>query len=315
MNAIGYTKTLQVVSGIAAALAIAACNLNPIAPEVTAVPSPAETEAVLSTIESRPTATPAPEATTIPAQLGCRLVWNDEFDEDGFPNPAKWFYDQAPNNWNLGTLHFYTNLRKENARVEDGRLIIEARREQMKDRDYTAARLQSRKEWTYGRFEISAKLPSDGRGIVSALWMRGNPRTYGNWPASGEIDIMEHVGHWPDAIHGTIHTEAYNHRIGTQKKETTKLPTARTQLNLYALEWTPSAIRIFVNDTHYFTFENETLSDPAADYRQWPFDNSHHIILSMAVGGGWVGNHNVDPSYFPQQLEIDFVRVFECSYQ
>ena len=116
-----------------------------------------------------------------------------------------------------------------------GGLIIEARREQMKDRDYTAARLQSRQEWTYGRFEISAKLPSDGRGIVSALWMLGNPRTYGDWPASGEIDIMEHVGHWPDVIHGTIHTETYNHRIGTHKKETTMLPTARTHFNLYAV--------------------------------------------------------------------------------
>ena len=87
MDAIGYTKTLQVVAGIATALAIAACNLNPIAPEVTAAPSP----------------TPAPEATVIPAPQGCRLAWNDEFDEDGFPNPARWFYDQAPNNWNLGT--------------------------------------------------------------------------------------------------------------------------------------------------------------------------------------------------------------------
>ncbi len=258
-----------------------------------------------------PPATPEPYAIK-PESEGCELVWNDEFGEDGFPSPSKWRYDVAPNDWDLGQLHFYTTLRKENARVEDGLLIIEAHNEGWHDRDYTSARLLSRQEWTYGRFEVSAKLPSDGRGIVAAIWLRGNPRTYGSWPASGEIDIMEHVGHQPDRIHGTIHTEAYNHRIRTHKKATTILPTARTEFNLYVLEWTPSGIRIFVNGTHYFTFENERLTNPDADYRQWPFDNRHHMILNISVGGNWVGNDRVDPSYFPQRMEIDFVRVYDC---
>ena len=123
---------------------------------------------------------------------------------------------------------------------------------------------------------------------------------------------MEHVGHQPDRIHGTIHTAAYNHRIRTHKKATTMLPTARSEFNLYVLEWTPSTIRIFVNGTHYFTFENERLTNPDADYRQWPFDNRHHMILNISVGGNWVGNDRVDPSYFPQRMEIDFVRVYDC---
>lgn len=258
-----------------------------------------------------PPATPEPDA-IVREREGCELVWNDEFGEDGFPNPSKWRYDVAPNDWDLGQLHFYTTLRKENARVEDGLLIIEAHSEEWHERDYTSARLLSRQEWTYGRFEVSAKLPSDGRGILPAIWLRGNPRTYGSWPACGEIDIMEHVGHQPDRIHASIHTEAYNHRIQTHKKAVTSLPTARTDFNLYVLEWTPSEIRIFVNGTHYFTFENEKLTNPDADYRQWPFDNRHHMILNISVGGNWVGNDRVDPSYFPQRMEIDFVRVYDC---
>jgi beta-glucanase (GH16 family) len=115
-------------------------------------------------------------------------------------------------------LQFYTARRKENARVENGHLIIEARKESWEGRDYTSARLVSRNkgDWTYGRFEVRAKLPS-GRGAWPAIWMLPTGWSYGGWPRSGEIDIMEHVGFDPDVIHVSVHTQAYNHTINTQK--------------------------------------------------------------------------------------------------
>lgn len=248
------------------------------------------------------------------SDAGWQLVWSDEFDYSGLPDSTKWGYDIGGGGWGNEELQYYTEGRKENARVEKGRLIIEARRDGLEDNKYTSARLVSKNkgDWTYGRFEARAKLPF-GRGTWPAIWMLPSQKSYGDtgWPDNGEIDIMEHVGFDPEVVHGSAHTKAYYHSIGTQKTSKIRVPGACTKFNLYAVEWTPKEIRWYVNGTHFFTFSNERLSQPKFDYRQWPFDKPFHLILNLAVGGGWGGAQGVDDSIWPQRMEIDYVRVYQ----
>jgi len=213
--------------------------------------------------------------------------------------------------WGNEELQYYTEAREENARVEDGKLIIEALRVPHQGNEYTSARLLSRPEWTYGRFEVRAKLPS-GRGTWPAIWMLPDLERYGGWPMGGEIDIMEHVGYNPDVVHASVHTKAYYHSIGTQKTATIEVPNARSDFNTYAIDWTPEEIRAYVNDRHYFTFKNERLQNPDADAQHWPFDHPFHYVLNVAVGGSWGGQEGVDPEIWPQRMEIDFVRTYDC---
>jgi beta-glucanase (GH16 family) len=241
-----------------------------------------------------------------------QLVWADEFNYTGLPDPAKWKYDTGGHGWGNKELQFYTQDRKENARVENGSLIIEARRDNWNGHEYTSARLVSKGQgdWTYGRFEARAKLPS-GKGAWPAIWMLPTDWKYGGWPSSGEIDIMEQVGYEPHVVHSSVHTKKYHHSIGTHKTAKTTLRTATTEFNVYAVEWTPEEIRGYVNDKHYFTFKNERLTDSSADYRQWPFDQPFHLLLNIAVGGTWGGARGVDRAIWPQRLEIDYVRVYQ----
>jgi beta-glucanase (GH16 family) len=241
-----------------------------------------------------------------------RLVWADEFDYTGLPNRAKWSYDVGGHGWGNKELQYYTDLRKENARVENGLLVIEARRDNWEGHEYTSARLVSKRkgDWTYGRFEVRAKLTS-GRGAWPAIWMLPTDWAYGGWPSSGEIDIMEQVGYEPQTVHASVHTKAYHHSINTQKTAKITVENATTEFNVYAVEWTQEEIRGYVNDRHYFTFKNERLTNTDADFRQWPFDRPFHLLLNIAVGGTWGGARGVDQSIWPQRMEIDYVRVYE----
>jgi beta-glucanase (GH16 family) len=246
-----------------------------------------------------------------------RLVWSDEFDYSGLPDSAKWGYDIGGSGWGNNELQYYTDRRTENARVESGHLIIEARRDGAGSNEYTSARLVSKGkgDWTYGRFEVSARLPS-GRGTWPAIWMLPSLKGYGDsgWPDNGEIDIMEHVGFEPDVVHGSAHTRAYYHSIGTQKTAQIQVPGARTAFNLYAIEWTPTEIRWYVNGKQYFAFSNERSTQPTADYKQWPFDRPFHLVLNLAVGGSWGGAHGIDQSIWPQRMEIDYIRIYQRTH-
>ena len=245
-----------------------------------------------------------------------RLVWSDEFNYSGLPDELKWGYDVGGHGWGNKELQYYTERRKENARVENGHLIIEARRDGSESNEYTSARLTSKGkgDWTYGRVEVRAKLPA-GLGTWPAIWMLPSMKSYGNggWPDNGEIDIMEHVGFDPNVIHGSAHTRAYYHSIGTQKTATVNEPNALTAFNLYSVEWTPQEIRWYVNGKQYFAFANERLTQPNADYKQWPFDKPFHLMLNLAVGGTWGGAHGIDQSIWPQRMEIDYVRVYQLA--
>jgi beta-glucanase (GH16 family) len=240
------------------------------------------------------------------------LVWSDEFENKGIPDATKWNYDLGDGcpdvcGWGNNELEYYTNDPK-NVRVEDGKLIIEAHREVKGGKAYTSARIVSKKkgDWLYGRMEIMAKLPR-GKGTWPAIWMLSTDWKYGGWPASGEIDIMEHVGFDPHVVHGTIHTEMYNHSKGTQKEGKIVVPDAQEKFHLYAIEWSADKIDFYVDDKKYHT----VTKDPNEDYKGWPFDQPFHLIMNLAVGGNWGGLHGVDESIWPQRMEIDYVRVYQ----
>jgi len=240
------------------------------------------------------------------------LVWSDDFNYEGLPDSTKWNYDTGDGcpdlcGWGNNELQYYTRERRNNARVHNGSLIIEARKESFANRSYTSARLVTRGKasWKYGRIEIRADLPS-GKGTWPAIWMLPAAMEYGGWPRSGEIDIMEHVGHEPKRIYGSIHTEAYNHIEGTQKTDTLLVPNAENTFHVYALEWDPNEIRWYVDRQRYGSFYNR-----GNDYRTWPFDQPFYLILNVAVGGNWGGAEGVDDSIWPQQMIIDYVRIYQ----
>lgn len=233
------------------------------------------------------------------------LQWRDEFEGSGLPDSTKWGYEHGF--IRNDEKQFYTRRRTENARLEEGHLVITARKEDYRDASYTSASLHTRGKahWTYGRVEVRAKLPS-GRGMWPAIWMLGANIDEVGWPSCGEIDIMEYVGFAPDTIHGHVHTEAFNHVEGTSRGASVEVEAPAEEFHVYAIEWTPGKIDFFVDDENYFTFEN-TGEGPA----EWPFDEPFYLILNAAVGGSWGGEHGIDDSIFPQEYRIDYVRIYE----
>ena len=242
---------------------------------------------------------------------GWKLVWSDEFDHEGLPDPAKWAYDVGVGHdgWGNHELEFYTKARPENARVEQGHLVIEARREPWQGRAYTSARLvtKDKADWTHGRFEIRARLPL-GRGTWPAIWMLPTIWNLGNgdWPDNGEIDIMEHVGYDPGVIHASTHSQKNQWRHKNQRTATLPVPDAGTAFHTYALEWDAEEIRIYVDDQHYFTSRKD-----GGDWTSWPFTRNFHLVLNLAVGGDWGGAKGVDETAFPRRMEVDYVRVYQ----
>ena len=253
-----------------------------------------------------------------------RLVWADEFDYAGPPDPTKWNVEE----WAARVVNdedqAYT-ARSENVRVEDGHLIIEAHKEDYEDALYTSARMQSqgKGDFLYGRFEVRAKLPS-GKGTWPAIWMLpSDPFTYATtcsddpdwqgsancdaWPNSGEMDIMEHVGYQMGHIHGTVHTKAYYWAVWEQRKGRVVLNDVDTAFHNYVLEWSPQRIDVYVDDTLYFTYVNE-----GTGWEAWPFDQPFHVILNIAVGGMWGrAGGGIDDGIFPQRMVVDYVRVYK----
>lgn len=240
---------------------------------------------------------------------GYTLIWQDEFDSPGLPDSTKWSYDTAGNVWGWGNneLQFYTRSRKENAMVNNGFLKIIARKEDFKEHGYTSARLVTKykADWLYGKIEVRAKLPR-GRGLWPAIWMLPTDQVYGGWPDSGEIDIMEHVGHIPDSVYFSVHTKSYNHVIGTQKTRGIYIADRYGPFHRFTVEWDKNVINGYLDDLHYFTFKNEN-----SGWQEWPFNKRFHLILNLAVGGNWGGQQGVDDSIFPCSLEVDYVKVYQ----
>ena len=230
------------------------------------------------------------------------LVWSDEFDGAEI-DTNKWGYDIGGGGWGNNEAQFYTD-RKENARLSgDGKLIITAIKEDYQGKKYTSARMVTRGkgDWKYGKVEVSAKLPY-GAGTWPAIWMLPTDWVYGNWPDSGELDIMEMFGNNPNHVLGTIHCKAYNHMNGNQKGGSIESDQVYSSFHKYHIEWDEWTVKFFMDDIHYFTFENEK-----TNWEVWPFDQRFHLLINLAIGGVVLP---IDDSIFPVQYEIDYVRVY-----
>ena len=239
------------------------------------------------------------------SRSGWELVWSDEFDSVGLPDSTRWTYETGM--IRNRELQYYTRARRENARVEDGLLIIEARREPFDTARYTSASLttEGKASWRYGRIEVRAKVPG-GRGMWPAIWTLGTNRRQVGWPETGEIDIMESVGFAPDTLYANVHTEAFNHVRGNGKGTSIHAPGMHSDFHVYAVEWFPDRIDFFYDGQKYFTFENT-----GRGVDEWPFDADQYLIVNLAVGGAWGGRHGVDDSIFPRRYYVDYVRVYQ----
>lgn len=234
-------------------------------------------------------------------------VWADEFSGRRL-DTKKWSVETAFNRpgWFNNERQYYA---AENLRVADGMLTIEGRREDLSKRadwggqPYSSGRIttQGHASWTYGFYEIRAKIPCSP-GTWPAIWMM--PDAKAPWPNAGEIDIMEAVGSQPNVVHATLHTEKFVHSKNTQRGSQLPLATSCSAFHRYQMEWSPQAITIGVDDRAYFRVTNDTPGDRGA----WPFDGPFHMILNLAIGGDWPGR--VDDAQLPQRMQVDYVRVW-----
>lgn len=245
------------------------------------------------------------KSTDVSNDSNWELVWEDNFDKDGLPDAGIWDYEEGY--IRNKEAQYYTRERKENARVENGFLILEARKDNWKGNEITSASLhtQGKKSMLYGKIEVRAKLPT-GKGTWPAIWMLGDNKKEVGWPTCGEIDIMENVGYAPDVIHANIHTKAYNHAIGTGKGDKITISEPYNDFHVYAVEWLEDEMRFFVDGKEYFSYVNDGSGNAA-----WPFDKPHYLILNLAIGGAWGGKQGIAPNLLPQQYYIDYVRVFK----
>jgi hypothetical protein len=225
------------------------------------------------------------------------LVFEDNFDTAGAPNPAIWTYDlgNGVNGWGNNEVQNYTN-NSENVMVEDGLLKITALRD---GSNFTSARIKSEGlyEFTYGRVEVRAKLP-EGGGTWPAIWMLGADYQTNIWPACGEIDIMEHVGNNPNTVLGTLHYPGVS--PGAGNSASTFVPNATTEFHNYIVEWRPDGIFFLVDDTVYHSFVNNAST---------PFNSDFFFILNIAMGGSLGGD--IDPAFTSGTMEIDYVRLYQ----
>ena len=241
-----------------------------------------------------------------------KLSWADEFDSTGSPDSSRWNYDLGdgcPDNcgWGNDEAQFYTSYSK-NVRIDSGRLIIEAQQDSMNEKAFTSTKLISKGsgDCLYGRIEVSARLPK-GKGTWPAIWMLPIDWKYGGWPMSGEIDIMEHVGFDSGVVHGTLHSGKYNHIKRTQQEGKINIADCSDAFHVYAIEWEENEIRFYVDDKMY----HQVKRNPKDDFHGWPFDQKFYLILNVAVGGNWGGMQGIDPTIWPQRMEVDYVRVYE----
>jgi len=248
----------------------------------------------------------APAPTPIPVPEGWNLVWHDEFDGKSI-NETNWTYDLGGGGWGNGEMQEYTE-KPENARVENGLLVIEARKETLDNggTQFTSARLKTQglQTFQYGRIEARIKVP-EGKGLWPAFWMLGENFPVVGWPDCGEIDIMEYVGREPDLIIGTMHGPGYSGALGLSRWNRQSYNIA-DDFHTYAIEWDPNHISWFFDGEEYNTFTREDVGN-----RPWVFDQPFFIILNLAIGGTLGGIVTPETS-FPSQYLVDYVRVYQA---
>jgi beta-glucanase (GH16 family) len=260
---------------------------------------------------SRKVTNPEEKNNNIPPLEGWTMVWNDEFSGSSIDR-SKWEHEVNAQGGGNNELQYYTD-RPENSYIENGCLVIKALKENYTGdegtRDYTSARLRTRLhgDWKYGRFDIKARLPY-GKGLWPAIWLLPTDWVYGGWPASGEIDIMELIGHEPNKVYGTIHYGGtFPNNVHTGGDYTLGNGDFSDDLHLFTLEWDTTEMKWYVDGNLYLT-KNQWYSSAAA--YPAPFDQRFHLLLNVAVGGNWPGDPDTT-TVFPQVMVVDYVRVYE----
>jgi beta-glucanase (GH16 family) len=238
-----------------------------------------------------------------------KIVWSDEFNQaDGTaPDSSKWGYETGGSGWGNNELEYYTPGTN-NTRIEDGKLVIEARRESFGGKDYTSARLLTKGKWswTYGRVEARIKIPR-GQGTWPAFWLLGTNIDSIKWPTCGEIDIMENIGREPGTVHGTVHGPGYSGGSGIGGPFALPVGAAfADDFHVFAIECETNSIRWFVDGHPYFNVTPANL--PAGS--RWVFNEPKFLLLNLAVGGAWPGYPD-GKTTFPQHMVVDYVRFYK----
>ncbi len=234
------------------------------------------------------------------------LVWSEDFNYEGYPDPDKWNFEIGASGWGNNELQYYTD-RLENASVGDGVLTITAREENYQGANYTSARMityENGHYWQYGRVEARIKLP-EGQGIWPAFWMLGKNIFEGTtWPATGEIDILEMIGGGENdsILHGTAHWEEGGEHT-YQGGSLTHSEKLSQDFHVYAIEWDDQQIKWFFDGEQYYSLSIQSSS-------MSEFDGPFFILLNVAVGGRWPGNPD-ETTQFPQTMEVDYVHVYQ----
>lgn len=241
-----------------------------------------------------------------------QVVWHDEFEGKSL-DQEKWSYQTGTgseyglNDWGNNELQYY---REENVSVSDGMLHITAKRESYNGKSYTSGRIRTidKGDWTYCRIEFRAKMPL-GKGLWAAVWMLPTDNAYGGWAASGELDIMEYLGHETNTVHGTLHygnTWPNNQHKGTSF--TLSDGDFSSEFHDFALEWVEGEMKWFVDGELYQRLRKGAWWSTGGPFPA-PFDKDFHLLVNLAVGGNWPGNPV--GTTFPQELVLDYIRVFQ----
>jgi len=241
-----------------------------------------------------------------------QVVWHDEFDGETL-DEEKWSYQTGTGSeygltdWGNNELQYY---RERNVTVSDGMLHITAKRESYNGKQYTSGRIRAidKGDWTYCRIEFRAKMPL-GKGLWAAVWMLPTDEEYGGWAASGELDIMEYLGHEHNMVHGTLH---FGNSWPGNKYNGTSFTLSEgnfySEFHDFALEWVEGEIRWYVDGQLYQTQDQGDWWSAGGPFPA-PFDKDFHLLVNLAVGGNWPGNP--DGTIFPQELAVDYIRVFQ----
>ena len=233
-----------------------------------------------------------------------QLVWSEEFNSSEI-NPEIWNFEKGFSKNN--EQQFYTS-RPQNARIENGKLILEARKEKYgEEADYTSARLNTlgKKDFRYGKIEVRAKLPK-GAGTWPAIWMLGSNEPEVGFPACGEIDIMEFIGKSSDEIYGSVHYPENEDDNLISATEEAKLPATNDGYHTFSVEWDGAHISYFVGDRKFFTF---SVDDANRSGRKNPFRKPFYLILNLALGGKWAGE--IEDTHLPACFYVDYVRYYQ----
>jgi beta-glucanase (GH16 family) len=263
---------------------------------------------------------------------GWQLTWSDEFNgaNGSAPDPNKWVYDigWGDGGWGNNELEYYTSTR-DNSYIQDGSLVIAARTDNLQSSmvcgssacKYTSARLKTLGKFSqqYGRFEARIKIPT-GSGMWPAFWTMGDNFPTVDWPACGEIDVMENWGSDGTVIAGTTHDPGYDSENGISGEYTfSSITTVANDYHVYAMEWDASAIRFYVDGNEYHCVRKPgapasacgaisgTIAQPP---HTWPFDHPFFMLLNLAIDSSSDNLPN-SSTKFPALMLVDYVRVYQ----